>query len=142
MTRRTKDTAGCIVAKTPRGIAPVSGFDQEQLMGFPIGAEFKLVRMNKRSSLQNRTYWKALSLACEATEKWPTPEHLHDALKRACGYVTVNHDMSGRPFVTTDSTAFDAMNQDEFKAYFDKAMAKLSEAVGFDPLAFLEENAA
>lgn len=142
MTRRTKETAGCIVAKTPRGIAPVSGFDQEQLMGFPIGAEFKLVRMNKRSIPQHRAYWKALSLVCESTNQWPTPEHLHDALKRTCGYVTVNHDMSGRPFVTTDSTAFDAMNQDEFKAYFDKAMAKLSEAVGFDPLAFLEERAA
>ena len=139
--RRARETAGCIVRKTPRGLSPVSGFDQEQLMGFAIGAEFKLVRMNKRSIPHHRAYWKALSLVCENDERWPTPEHLHDALKRACGYVTVSHDLSGKPFVTTDSTGFDAMTQDEFKAYFDKAMAKLAESVGYDPLAFMDEAA-
>lgn len=142
MTRRAKETAGCIVRKTPRGIVPVSGFDQEQLMGFEIGAEFKLVRLTKRSIPHHRAYWKALSLVVENDDKlWPTAEHLHDALKRACGYVTVIYDLSGKPFLTTDSTGFDAMTQDEFRAYFDRAMAKLAEAVGYDPLAFMQEAA-
>jgi len=141
MTRRAKETAGCIVRKTPRGIVPVSGFDQEQLMGFDIGSEFKLVRMTRRSLPQQRAYWKALSLVAENDDRWATAEHLHDALKRACGYVTVIHDLAGKPFLTTDSTGFDAMTQDEFRGYFDRAMAKLAEAVGYDPLAFMQEAA-
>ncbi len=137
MTRRARETAGCIVRKTPRGLAPVSSFDQEQLLACENGAEFKLVKLTKRSLPQHRAYWKALSLVVENDDRWPTGEHLHDALKRACGYVTVTHGMDGKPFLTTDSTGFDAMTQDEFRVYFDRAMAKLAEAVGFDPLSFM-----
>jgi hypothetical protein len=36
------------------------------------------------------------------------------------------------------STAFSAMDQTEFKAYFDGAMAALSDAVGYDVMAFLD----
>lgn len=139
--KRARETAGLIVRKTPKGLVPVSAFDQEQLFGQAIGAEFKLVSLTKRSIPQHRAYWKALTLVADNDERWGSTEHLHDALKRACGYVTVTHGLDGKPFVTTDSTAFDAMKQDEFAAYFKKAMAKLAEAVGYDPLAFLEEAA-
>lgn len=139
--KRSRESAGCIVRKTPRGLIPASGFDQEQLMAAPIGSEFKLVRMSRRSLPQHRSYWKALSLVVDNDDRWATAEHLHDALKRACGRVTVIHDLSGKPFVVADSTGFDAMTQDEFQAYFNQAMAKLAEAVGFDPLGFLEEAA-
>jgi len=139
--KRTRETAGCIVRKTPRGLVPASGFDQEQLFASPIGAEFKLVRLTRRSIPQHRAYWQALSLVVKNDERWATAEHLHDALKRACGRVTVIHDLSGKPFVVADSTGFDAMTQDEFQAYFDQSMAKLAEAVGYDPLGFLEEAA-
>ena len=37
------------------------------------------------------------------------------------------------------STSFSAMDQGQFKAYFDGAMAALSEAVGYDVLAFLDD---
>lgn len=142
MTRRAKETAGCIVRKTPRGIIPVSAFDQEQMMGDAIGTEYKLVKLTKRSLPQQRAYWKALSLVVANDDRWPTAEALHDALKRSCGYVTVIYDLKGNPFVTTDSTAFDAMDTDAFKGFMDKAMAKLAEAIGWDPLSFLEEQAA
>lgn len=127
-----------IVRKTPKGLQPVSGFDAELLMGKPFGTEFRVTSLTKRSLPQQRTYWKALSEVCRATDTWASPEHLHDALKRACGYITVNVMLDGSEFVTTDSTAFDAMGADQFKAYFDKAMEKLTDAVGFDPLAFME----
>lgn len=139
MAKREKPSI--IVRKTPRGLSPVSGFDAENLMALPLGTEFDLVSKSKRSLPQHRTYWKALSEVCKATSKWPDAEHLHDALKRACGYITVKHDLHGQPYVTTDSTSFEAMNHEEFRAYFDAAMAKLTEAVGFDPLGFLEDAA-
>lgn len=130
-----------IVRKTTRGISPVDAFGSELLFADPVGTEYDLVKRSRRSNRQLGLYWKALSLVVQGTNKWATAEHLHDALKRASGYVTVNHDMAGNPFVTTDSTAFDAMNADEFRAYFDAAMEKLSAAVGFDPLAFMQEAA-
>lgn len=139
--KRSRESAGCIVRKTPRGLVPASAFDQEQLMAAPIGSEFKLVRMSRRSLPQHRSYWKALSLVVDNDDRWATSDHLHDALKRACGRVSVIHDLSGKPFVVTDSTGFDAMTQEEFQAYFEQSMAKLAEAVGFDPLGFLEEAA-
>lgn len=141
MTKRTRETAGCIVRKTPRGLVPVSAFDQEVLLAMPVGTEFRLTSLTKRSLPQHRTYWKALTLVADNDDRWATAEHLHEALKRACGFVTVVHSMEGTPFVTTDSTGFDAMSQDEFRGYFDRSMAKLAEAVGYDPLGFLAEAA-
>ena len=45
---------------------------------------------------------------------------------------------TGEVSTAVDSTAFDAMNQDEFKLYFQTAMEKLAEHIGYDPLAFYE----
>ena len=33
-----------------------------------------------------------------------------------------------------DSISFDDMEQDEFNSYFEMAMAKLAETLGYDPL--------
>lgn len=141
MPRRSKDSAGLIMRKGTKGLYPASAFDAEQLDAFPIGTEFRAASMTKRSLPQHRTYWKALSVVVGATDLWPTPEHLHSALKRDLGYVTVVTGLNGKPFEDEDSTAFDAMNQEAFKAYFDKAMQRLAEVVGFDPLQFLKEAA-
>ncbi len=136
-----KEKALIVVRKTPRGLQPVSGFDAELLLAAPIGTEFNLVSLTKRSLPQQRTYWKALNEAVKATGRWPNSEKLHDALKRACGYVEIRYNLDGSSYIATDSTSFEAMNHDEFCAYMDQAMAKLSEAVGYDPLAFLEDAA-
>lgn len=142
MARRTKDTAGCIVSKTPRGISPVSAFDQELIMADAPGTQYRLTKLTKRSLPQQRTYWKALSLVVSNDDRWPTAEALHECLKRTLGFVTIVYDLAGKPFVTADSTAFDAMDADQFRVFMDKAMSKLAEAIGWDPLSFLEERAA
>lgn len=135
-----KRSAGIIVRKRQDCLVPVSGYDAERLAGFPDGAEFDLLDTAGRSVPQHRTYWKTLAQAVEAMghAPWPTAEHLHDALKRDLGYVTVSYDLAGKPYVTTDSTAFDAMSQKAFAAYFEQAMARLAEVVGADPLDWLE----
>ncbi len=140
MPKRAKDTAGLIMRKGPKGsLLPASPFDYEQLSAFPVGTEFMARSMTKRSLPQHRTYWRALTVVTQATEAWPTPEHLHDALKRDLGYVEMATGLDGKPFARTESTAFDAMGQEEFQAYFDRAMARIAEAVGIDPLAWLSE---
>jgi len=140
MPKRTKDTAGLIVRKLPNGkLMPASPFDYEQLAAFPAGTEFMVRSLTKRSLPQHRTYWKALTMVVRATDAWPTPEHLHDALKRDLGFVEVVTGLDGKPFRRVESTGFDAMGQEEFQTYFDRAMARLAEVTGIDPLEWLEQ---
>lgn len=136
MAKRDKRPAP-IVRKDHIGLSPVDAFFAEAIDADPIGTEYDLVKRTKRSNPQNSLYWVTLHHVVQATDIWPTAEHLHDALKRACGFLTVNYDLHGREFITTDSTAFDAMSHDEFKFYFDRAMEKLADRVGFDPVASL-----
>lgn len=136
MSKRDKPPAP-IVRKTPRGLSPVSGFFADQILADPVGTEYDLVKRSKRSNPQNGLYWSALGEVVRATGLWPTAEHLHDDLKLICGYSrkAVNWD-TGEVSTIPDSTAFNAMSADEFRVYFDTAMKKLAEHVGYDPLAF------
>lgn len=140
MAKRDKCPAP-IVRKEARGLSPVSAFFAEMVMDDPVGTEYDLVKRSKRSNPQNALYWSILGHVVSATGKWATAEKLHDALKRAAGFVTINHDMNGNEFITTDSTAFEAMSSDEFRVYFDAAMERLADALGFDPIAYLPRAA-
>jgi len=121
---------------------PVSPYDAEEISKMANGTEFDLVKRSSRSNKQLRTYWKALGGAVRSTSKWATPEHLHDDLVFACGFTRWGIDLNtGEARKTRDSIALDAMSPDEFKVYFDTAMEKLAEAIGYDPLRFLGEVA-
>ena len=52
-------------------------------------------------------------------------------------------DLQGKVIgMKPDSTSFDAMPDKEFRQYMDSAMAVLSEAVGFDVLAWMNDERA
>jgi hypothetical protein len=142
MTKRDKISPP-IVAKTARGLSAVSGFDAERIMSDPAGTEYDLVKRTKRSNPQNSLYWQTLTQVVRATGKWPSAEHLHHELKLVCGYrMTIVDWDTGEVSQAVDSTAFDNMSADQFRTYFDLAMAKLAEHVGFDPLAFYGDRRA
>lgn len=138
MAKRDKQPAP-IVRKTARGISAVSGYEAERIMADPMGTEYDLVKRSRRSNPQNGLYWQMLTRIVRATGKWPTPEHLHEELKWICGYRYRMVDWAtGSVVELLDSTAFDRMNTDEFRVYFDLAQQKIAEHLGFDPLAFYE----
>lgn len=132
-----REKAGIIFVKTARGPVPASSYDAEQWDRLPAGAEVDMTPRTKRSLPQHRVYWKALGEIVKATEAWPSAEHLHEAVKRDLGYVSVRTNLIGQPYAVTDSIAFDEMEQPEFQAFFDAAMKRIAEATGIDPLAFL-----
>ena len=141
MPKREKPPAP-IVRLEARGLLPVTMGDAEEISAFPNGTEFDLVKRSKRSHKHLRTYWKALGGVVKATDKWASSEHLHDDLVFACGFVRWGIDLNtGEARKTRDSIAIDAMTQDEFNDYFAAAMGKLSEAIGYDPLRFMEDAA-
>ena len=129
-----------ILRKTALGYTPASPFDAEELDGYPLGTEFDLTARTKRSNKQLRTYFKALGAVVTATGRWPTRDALHDALKVRCGRVQPVYDMEGNESgFKADSVALDKMPHKEFCEYMDQAMAVLSEAVGYDVLAWLDQ---
>jgi hypothetical protein len=137
MPRREKASAP-IVRKHGEMLAPVSQFDADEISRHANGTEFDLVSRTKRSPPQQRTYWDALGRVVEATERWPTKEALHTALKASCGLVEPFYDLKGNVCgMQAHSTAFEKMTHREFTDFFSMAMAKLAEAVGFDPLEWM-----
>jgi hypothetical protein len=141
MTRRSKPNV--IVKKGVGGLSPVSSYDAEALDAFPQNTEFDLISRTRRSNPMNRFYWSILTDMIEATvleDTWPSSHKLHEAILISLGYVTIAHNFDGTTRQIPDSTAFDAMDQDDFRAYFDKATALLSRLTGIDALTITRQG--
>ena len=116
-------------------LVPVSQYDAERMEDYAQGSLFNLTATKQRSNPQHNLYWSILRKVAKSTGKWPTEHHLHDELKLACGYVRSHFSALDGSFVRIpDSIAFEKMDQAQFRQYFDMAMAKLAEGVGYDPL--------
>ena len=48
--------------------------------------------------------------------------------------IIVVNKHNNQVYYIPDSIAFSKMNQQEFSKFFDQAMGKLSEAIGYDPV--------
>lgn len=116
-------------------LQPVSMYDAERMEDYPEGTLFNLTNTGKRSNPHHNLYWTTLRRVAKATGKWPTEHHLHDELKIACGYVRIKLSaLNGELVNIPDSISFDKMSQQEFQRYFELAMAKLAEGIGYDPI--------
>ena len=116
-------------------LQPVTKYDAERMEDFPNGQLFNLKAAGKRSNPHHNLYWSTLRNVARDTGKWPTEHHLHDELKIACGYVRIKlSGLNGELVNIPDSIRFDKMTQQEFTKYFELAMQKLAEGIGYDPL--------
>jgi hypothetical protein len=101
--------------------------------------------MRGRSAQQAALYWSVLEHVVDATGRWSTPEELHNALKVATGHIDIVRLIDGRMVKIPQSTAFDAMSQDEAQHYYDAAFRIIAEDIGLsieDLLANTIERAA
>ena len=120
----------------PDGVKPYNRASAQQMCGFVVGQVLTATPRKGRTQPRNAAYWAGLHNAIEATDAWPTTRHLHDDLKRLCGYVDVYHNpLTGRDEVRVQSTAFDKMTESEFAAFFRLAQMKFTAKMGFDPWA-------
>ena len=116
-------------------LLPITGYDAELLEDYAQGSVFNLTSTGKRSNPHHKMYWGILRSVCRATGKWPREENLHEDLKWACGYVRLRYNaLSGQYMRSPDSISFDDMTQQEFNTYFEMAMEKLAEDLGYDPV--------
>jgi hypothetical protein len=125
-----------VVGRSGPGLVPVGPYDVEMLDGLD-GTERRARLTKARSVPQNSLYWVTLANVLAGThlgQRFASPVHLHRALLMATGRRTEITDLYGEIFFVPDSTAFDRMDGDDFRAYFDAAMAILAAEIGADPL--------
>lgn len=118
----------------PDGIKPYDRLSGQQLADLVNGQVMVCVPRKGRTKDRNAAYWSGLHFAVDATDAWPTAKHLHEDLKRLCGYVDFyNNPLTGREEIRPQSAAFDKMHESEFAAYFRLAQMKFVDRMGFDP---------
>jgi hypothetical protein len=102
-------------------LAPADAEAAEVFAKLPLGETLAVEIVRERSVRQNNLYWAILSYVAENTE-WESKEALHDAVRRAIGWINVRHTPSGKVMRTPRSTSFKEMSHEEFCEYLDKAI--------------------
>src|SRR5689334_10736120 len=108
----------------PDGMAlvPHAPHDEKMLERYPQDVPLRIQLAQPRSGPRHRLYRVILRIVVENTEKFSTEDALHKTLLVGCGVVEPVITPEADIIMCPSSTAFDAMPEDEFKAYFDKAM--------------------
>lgn len=123
-----------LVQKCPAGLLPYGAHSGPMLDDLIVGQVLSCTPRKGRTPPRNGAYWAGLHTAVKATDAWPTATHLHDDLKRLCGYLDHYHNpLTGREEIRVQSTAFDKMGESEFAHYFRLAQARFISKMGFDP---------
>jgi hypothetical protein len=124
------------IQKCPDGLRPYGQYSSDAIADLINGQVLVCKPSRGRTEDRNAAYWVGLGVAVKASDAWPTAGHLHNDLKRLCGYVDVYHNpLTGQDEVRVQSTAFDKMHESEFAAYFRLAQAKFIAVMKFDPWA-------
>lgn len=115
-------------------LQPFDAHCEAHLQKFPNGTTLKCANLVQPRSLPFQGYyWATLANIVDGTGIAPTPNHLHDALVKLCGYVSVVTDIRGKPIdMVRDSTAFDKMDEPEFHDYVQHAQLVLAERFGIN----------
>lgn len=129
------DTApDILIQKTPQGLASYGPHSGPMLSEMVNGQVFTVKPRKGRSLPRNSAYWAGLNIAVKATDAWPTADHLHQDLKRLCGYFDVYFNpLSGAQEIRVQSTSFQKMGESEFAAFFTMARARFIAKMDFDP---------
>jgi hypothetical protein len=86
-----------------------------------------------RSVQHNALYWSQLhEIVASGATKYPTAEHLHDAIKAEMGYVSPVYRLDGSVVFVPDSTAFEKMTQKDFNAFYERAIELIQTHLGID----------
>ena len=140
MTKAAKDKAPVYFRRVGWALVPELQIDVEALAKIPVNARVRVEISEPRSVNRLRLYWRMLAYVRDATDCAPTSEHLHSAIKLELGYGIPVRLSSGVKVLVPGSIAFDKMSEDEFRGFFDRAVAFLTETFGFNALQFYDEE--
>lgn len=139
--------ADIMVRREGQTLVPVSAADAMLLEDdYPAGKVLRAKLTYARSSPFNRRYWAILGRVVDNFDdglkrKYPTSHKLHKSLLISLGFVETVWTFDGHPIVTADSAAFDKMTAQDFHTYYEMAMTRLREWLGYDPEQWMENAA-
>ena len=125
-----------LLQKCPDGFRPYGAPSAGLCDALVSGQVLTCAPRKGRTLPRNAAYWVGLQKAVAATDAWPTARHLHEDMKRLCGYVDYYHNpLTGRDEIRVQSAAFDKMTESEFAQFFALAQTRFLAKMGFDPWA-------
>jgi hypothetical protein len=111
-----------LVRKVEGKLVPHAPYDVEMFETIPDNVVVRAQFAQPRSLPRHRLYRVILRIVVTNTDLFATEESLHKTLLVGCGVVEPVLTVQGEIIMIPSSTAFDAMTEEEFKAYFDQAM--------------------
>lgn len=115
------------LVRTVRGLSPATAYDADQLALYPVGRELRATLRQSRSVRQHRLFFSLVAHVAQAVGR--STEDLLDIIKLETGHCRVIERKGGRIRVP-DSIAFHRMDQAQFRAFFDAALAVIIEETG------------
>jgi hypothetical protein len=103
-------------------LGPHAQYDAEMLARFPKNVPLRIQLAQPRSGPRHRLYRVSLRIIVNNTDKFSTDDALHKTLLLACNVTEPILTTEGEFIYVPSSTAFNAMPEEEFKDYFDRAM--------------------
>lgn len=121
-----------------KALLPTDGLTERLLGDYPSGV-CKVKATRPRRAKPHRLYWGLLGVVADNCEL--SPDQLHQLVKHATGYSVTVQRKSGERVTLFGSIAFDAMDNDEFRAFLDKALAFIADEIlpAVDPDALMAE---
>lgn len=110
--------APMMMRRLGNALVPCSLLDAEFLAERVGSKAVRVQTVEPRSGPRNRLYWAMLRLICANLDPSPTDKKLHEAIKYRLGYTTPVKFKSGETVEVVDSTAYDAMTEDEHREFF------------------------
>lgn len=111
-----------LLRKVDGHMVPHAPYDVEMLQAIPDNVPVRAQFAQPRSGPRHRLYRVILRIVINNTDLFASEDSLHDTLLLANGVVRPVMTTAGEIIMIPSSTAFDAMPEEEFKAYFDQAM--------------------
>jgi len=131
-----------VVKNEDGNLEPFANYDREKFAEFPTGKVLRANIAQQRSQPRHRLYRVVLRQVVKNTDLFTSEDSLHKTLLLGCGVIEPVLTVSGEIIMIPSSTAFDAMKEEPFKAYFDQAMTIISTNIipGIDIDELLEES--
>ena len=110
-------------------LAPADAASEELLNALPTGKEVKAVITIPRNVKHHRKFFALLNVIFPHQETYPTRESLLNAIKCALGYGETITLPDGRIVLSPGSISFSKMDQNDFNAFYERAVRLITERI-------------
>jgi hypothetical protein len=114
-----------MLRKVEGHMIPHAAYDREMLEAIPENTPVRAQFAQPRSGPRHRLYRVMIRIVAQNSGLFAHEDALHDTLLLANGVVRPVMTTAGEIIMMPSSTAYDAMGEDEFKAYFDAALVTI-----------------